>query len=167
MGERVAVLADGKLQQVAPPQEVYDRPANLFVAEFIGSPAMNFVDTEPAQLDGAKGLRATDTFVHLSDALWSTVQAAGAPKIVVGVRPEHLVPFEGAAGAYAVTFGGKVDLVESLGSEQHVIVALTHGSFTVRLAGDARVAAGASLRLGVVSAHLHLFDAASGWRIGP
>jgi multiple sugar transport system ATP-binding protein len=167
MGGRIAVLSAGKLQQVAPPQEVYDRPANLFVAEFIGSPAMNFIDTEPAQRDGANGLRAQDTFVQLSDALWSAVQAAGATKVVLGVRPEHLVPFEGAEGAHAVTFDGKVDLVESLGSEQHVIVALPHGSFTVRLAGDARVSAGAALRLGAAPEHLHLFAAASGARIGP
>jgi multiple sugar transport system ATP-binding protein len=167
MGGRIAVLAGGKLQQVAPPQEVYDRPANLFVAEFIGSPAMNFVDAEPAQRDGAKGLRAGDTFVQLSDALWAAVQSAGATKVVLGVRPEHLVPQDGAGETFAATFDGKVDLVESLGSEQHVIVALAQGTFTVRLTGDARVAAGAALRLGVAPAHLHLFDAASGGRIGP
>ena len=167
MGERVAVLSAGKLQQVAPPQEVYDRPANLFVAEFIGSPAMNFIDTEPAQLDGAKGLRAPDAFVRLPDALWSAVQTAGATKVALGVRPEHLVPSEGADGAYAATFEGRVDLVESLGSEQHVIVALGHGLFTVRLPGDARLAPGAALRLGVAPGHLHLFDAANGLRIGP
>ncbi|MBI2895849.1 MAG: ABC transporter ATP-binding protein, partial [Deltaproteobacteria bacterium] len=60
MGERVAVMEGGRLQQIGPPQEVYDRPANLFVAEFIGSPPMNFLEAEPAQEDGRRGLRAAD-----------------------------------------------------------------------------------------------------------
>jgi multiple sugar transport system ATP-binding protein len=167
MGERVAVLSDGKLQQVAPPQEVYDRPANLFVAEFIGSPAMNFLETEPAQLDGVNGLRAADAFVRLPDALWAAVQSASANKVVLGIRPEHLVPQESADGAYAASFDGKVDLIESLGNEQHVIVTLPHGSLTVRLPADVRLSVGAPLRLGVAPERLQLFDATIGLRIGP
>ncbi len=165
MGERVAVMEGGRLQQVAPPQEVYDKPANLFVAEFIGSPAMNFLDAEPAQQDGARGLRAGDTFIKLTETLAAAVQGSGVNKLRAGIRPEHLVPLEGANGDSAATFEGTVDLVESLGSEQHAIVALPQGSFTVRLPSDVRVATGAALRLGVDAKHLHLFDAASGRRI--
>jgi multiple sugar transport system ATP-binding protein len=164
MGERVAVMERGALQQVAPPQEVYDKPANLFVAEFIGSPAMNFLDAEPAQQEGAPGLRAGETFIKLGEAPAAAVQASGASKLRVGIRPEHLVPFEGADSS-AIAFAGHVDLVESLGSEQHVIVALPQGAFTVRLPSDVRVATGSSLHLGVEAKHLHLFDATSGRRI--
>jgi len=163
MGERVAVLEGGLLQQVAPPQEVYDRPANLFVAEFIGSPAMNFLTARPA--DG--GLRTDEGVVRLPDDLRAKVEASGAKEIIAGVRPEHLAPVEGGDAAYAATFTGTVDVVEPLGSEQHVTVALGHGSLVARLPAHPRLAAGASITLGVQAEHLHLFDAASRARIGP
>ncbi len=166
MGGRVAVLAGGELQQVAPPQEVYDHPANLFVAKFIGSPAMNFVEGEPAQLDGRSGVRAPDAFVALPPERWSALQRDGAQRVAVGIRPEHLTPAEGE-GEAAARFEGKVDIIESLGSEQHVTVALEHGSVTVRLPAHLRLEVGAPLRLAVAAEHLHLFDAATGRRIGP
>jgi multiple sugar transport system ATP-binding protein len=166
MGERIAVLEGGRLQQLGPPQDVYDRPANRFVAEFIGSPAMNFLDAEPTQVGGERGLRTADAFVRLPDALWAAVQASGAQQITVGIRPEHLEPHEGADGDFAAAFDGQIDLVESLGSEQHVIVTLPHSALTVRLPSSLRVATGAKLRLIVRAEHLHLFDAASGMRIG-
>jgi multiple sugar transport system ATP-binding protein len=164
MGERVAVIEAGQLQQVAPPQEVYDKPANLFVAEFIGSPAMNFIEAEPAQQEGKRGLRAGDTFIELTDVLAAALQGSRATKVIVGIRPEHLVPLEGG-NSRAATFEGKVDVVESLGSEQHVIVVTPHGPLNVRLPSEVRIATGAPLRLGVDAKHLHLFDAASGRRI--
>ena len=163
MGGRVTVLQGGKLQQVAPPQEVYDRPANLFVAEFIGSPAMNFLDAEP---DDSGDLRTPDANIRLNDAQRAAVRAnTGA--VVCGIRPEHLAPVEGEGASYAGTFDGQIDLVESLGSEQHVIVKVAHGTLVVKLTGSSRVESGHSLRLGVAAEHLHLFDKSSGRRIGP
>ena len=164
MGARIAVMEGGRLQQVGPPQEVYDRPANLFVAEFIGSPAMNFLAAEPAD-DGT--LKSADASIALTDAQASAVRA-NTGDIVVGIRPEHLVPLEGEGGSFAATFAGTVDLVESLGSELHVIVTLEHGTVVVRVPAPLRVAAGAQLRLGVAAEHLHLFDKSmSGRRIRP
>ncbi len=163
MGERVAVLEGGKLQQVGAPQEVYDKPANLFVAEFIGSPAMNFLDADPSD---AGTLRTADAPIKLTDAQSSAVRA-NTGDVVVGIRPEHLVPQEGESASYAATFEGKVDLVESLGSEQHVIVVLAHATLVTRLPASQRIKAGATLRLGVAAEHLHLFDKSSGRRIGP
>jgi len=167
MGERLAVLDHGALQQVGPPQEVYDRPANLFVAQFIGSPAMNFFDAEPATLDGEQGLRAVDAFFKLPSALNAAVKQMGATKVVVGIRPEHLVPQGGEIESIAGRLDGKVDVVESLGSEQHVMVALPHGSLVVRLGSHVPVAPGDALALGVAAEHLHLFDAQTTQRIGP
>jgi multiple sugar transport system ATP-binding protein len=164
MGQRVAVMAAGELQQVAPPQEVYDRPANLFVARFIGSPSMNFVEGEPAQVDGQPGVTTPAGFVRLTPERWAAIEKAGAKRVAVGIRPEHLEPKE-MAGA-AATFDGKVDIVESLGSEQHVTVAPTEGTLVVRLPTSLRLDVGAPLRLAVDAANLHLFDAATGVRIG-
>jgi multiple sugar transport system ATP-binding protein len=163
MGGRVAVLNGGLLQQVGTPQEVYERPANRFVAEFIGSPAMNFLDAQP---DG-EGLRAAGVSVALPPELRAAVQAAGARSIVLGIRPEHLTPREGEDGTFAARFDGQVDVVESLGSEQHVLVTLAQGTLVARLPAKLRFQTGAPLRLAVAGEHLHLFDAETGARIGP
>ena len=166
MGARLAVLEKGALQQVGAPQEVYDRPANLFVAEFIGSPAMNFLDARVERNDGRVTLRSDDASFSLPDALAAAVAESGLESVAVGVRPEHLEPGAGETDAAAGAFAGTVDLVESLGSEAHVIVALPHGQLTVRLPAGVHLEIGAPLRLGVRAEHLHLFDRASGRRIG-
>jgi len=163
MGERIAVMQAGRLQQVGAPQDVYDRPANLFVAEFIGSPAMNFFEAGLAD-DGT--LRTADATIKLS-ALQLTALRANTGRVVAGIRPEHLVLQQADEASYAVTFEGKVDLVESLGNELHVIVALAHGSVVVRVPSFVRVAVGGSLRLGVMAEHLHFFDKSTGQRIEP
>jgi multiple sugar transport system ATP-binding protein len=163
MGQRIAVLEGGLLQQVGPPQEVYDRPANLFVAEFIGSPAMNFLRAQPA--DG--GLRTDNGNVRLPDDLSAKVRGSNAKEVIVGFRPEHLTPVAGEDGAYAASFAGTVDLVESLGSEIHVTVSLEHGSLVARLPAHLGVSTGANITLGVTSEHLHLFDGQTRARIGP
>jgi multiple sugar transport system ATP-binding protein len=165
MGERVAVLSRGELQQVGPPQEVYDRPANLFVAQFIGSPAMNLFDAEPAMLDGDQGLRAADAFFKLPSALAAAVKQVGANKVVVGIRPEHLVPQGGEVESIAARFDGNVDVIESLGSEQHVMVTLPNGSLVVRVGSHVPVAIDQALALGVAAEHLHVFDAQTTQRI--
>jgi multiple sugar transport system ATP-binding protein len=164
MGQRVAVMAGGELQQVAPPQEVYDRPANLFVAKFIGSPSMIFLEGEPAQVDGEGGARTANGFVRLPRERLAALRDAGAQRVAIGVRPEHLELKEGADAA--ASFDGRVEIVESLGSEQHVTVALAEGSVVVRLPTSLRLEIGAALRLAVDAAHLHLFDAGTGRRIG-
>jgi multiple sugar transport system ATP-binding protein len=161
MGSRVAVMSAGLLQQVGTPQEVYDRPANRFVAEFIGSPAMNFLEARP-DVDGA--LHAAGVPVALPDALRGAVQKAGARSVVLGIRPEHLLPQ--ADGGAAATFDGTVDVVESLGSEQHVVVTLAGGSIVAKLPGTARHPPGAPLRLAVAAEHVHVFDSETGVRLG-
>ncbi|NKX50508.1 TOBE domain-containing protein, partial [Arthrobacter deserti] len=106
LGDRVAVLRDGVLQQVAAPRELYDRPANLFVAGFIGSPAMNFLDL-PVE-DGAVRLGGVEL----------PVPAAGQLQAVVaGVRPED---FEVAAGPGPAGLTVRVESVEELGADAYL-----------------------------------------------
>ena len=165
MGQRIAVLESGELQQVGPPQEVYDRPANRFVAEFIGRPSMNFFDAEVIERDNALGLQADVGFVRLTPEQAAAIKAGGVKQVTIGIRPEHVVPFHGDRDA--MKFDGTVDVVESLGSEQHVLVTLPKGTITVRMPSDRRVETGATLRLGVPAEHLHLFDANTKRRVGP
>jgi multiple sugar transport system ATP-binding protein len=124
LGQRVAVLRRGELQQVADPQELYDRPVNLFVAGFIGSPAMNFVQGELEGGDGRVAVRIGNRVIAVDErerALASGLDAAVGGKVIVGVRPEHLE--DAALLADAPTerrLEGMVRLREALGSESIV-----------------------------------------------
>ncbi len=124
LGQRVAVLRKGELQQVAGPQQLYDRPVNLFVAGFIGSPAMNFVQGELERADGGVAVRVGTRRIAVDEherALAPDLEAAVGRKVIVGIRPEHL---EDAALAPGVSperrLQGMVRLRELLGSESVV-----------------------------------------------
>jgi multiple sugar transport system ATP-binding protein len=121
MGDRVAVMRKGELQQVAPPQELYDHPVNLFVGGFIGSPAMNMLEAKLARANGGLQVEAGSQRVALVQELLAARPALGAyegKNVVLGIRPEDL---EDAAIAKDVPadrrLRGKVELTEALGSE--------------------------------------------------
>ncbi|WP_406641087.1 ABC transporter ATP-binding protein [Amycolatopsis sp. WGS_07] len=116
LGDRVVVLRAGYVQQIGSPQFLYDNPANLFVAGFIGSPSMNFV---PATLENGE-LRSSLGTTPLTDRIRRMAEAANAPReVIMGIRPEH---FEDAAlvesGREGATFTAHVDVLESMGSEK-------------------------------------------------
>ena len=126
MGDRVAVLRDGRLQQVASPTDLYERPDNLFVAGFIGSPAMNIAEVGVRESDG-------EIVIDLQQGASVTVDPAGLdryPKVrehvggrvVVGIRPEHIAPADEVAPT-RVWRGLQVSLIEALGAETLVHVA--------------------------------------------
>jgi len=143
MGHRIAVMRAGKLQQVGAPLEVYERPANVFVAQFIGTPPMNLVQ---ATVSGST-LRASSFVLPLPIPLEEGRQ------VVVGIRPEHL----GRGAAIAAT----VDIVEPIGHE--TIVYATAGAEKLVAIFDPHDAprAGEAISFGVIDAKLHLFDATS------
>ena len=121
MGDRVAVMRKGMLQQVAPPQELYDQPDNLFVGGFIGSPAMNLVEATLERSNGTAAVVVGDQRIALDDAVLSARPALNGfagKKLVLGIRPEHL---EDAAIARDIPedrrLRGEVELTEALGSE--------------------------------------------------
>jgi multiple sugar transport system ATP-binding protein len=124
LGQRVAVLRKGELQQVAGPQELYDLPVNLFVAGFIGSPAMNFVQGEVEQADGGVAVRIGTRRIVLDDrerALAPGLESSTGRKVIVGMRPEHLEDAEIASDLAADRrLVGSVRLREALGSESVV-----------------------------------------------
>jgi multiple sugar transport system ATP-binding protein len=128
MGDRVAVMRKGELQQVAPPQELYDRPLNLFVGGFIGSPAMNLVEGRLERENGGLIAALGDARLKLDDENLTTRPALknfeGKP-LIVGIRPEHL---EDASIAHDIPsdrrLTGHVELREALGSELMVHFAI-------------------------------------------
>ena len=157
MATRIAIIAEGRLHQVGRPQDVYRRPANLFVARFIGSPPMNTFGAAVSVVDGRPVAEVGGATLPLPRDL--PVEAD--QKIVVGVRPEHLrLDAEG-------DLEGVVRVVEMLGHEQHLVCEVAGELLVVREPTDDVLAEiGTEVRLRPDPEHLHLFDAASEERIG-
>ncbi|WP_026204767.1 ABC transporter ATP-binding protein [Actinomycetospora chiangmaiensis] len=156
MGDRVAVLRDGRLQQYATPSELYDHPVNAFVAGFIGSPAMNLLDLGRA----GDGVRLGDVDVPLRREVRDS--AGDASTVTIGVRPEDLSLSDGD-GVKAV-----VDVVEELGSESYLYAHLADDEATtlvVRGPGRTRVRYGETIAVRVDPEAVHAFDSASGERL--
>jgi sn-glycerol 3-phosphate transport system ATP-binding protein len=154
LADRMIVMNAGVAEQIGRPIEVYDNPASLFVAGFIGSPAMNFI---PAN-------RVGDS-VDLGDAVRVTLppqlRATAPDSITVGVRPEHLVPpaDEGA------TFRFKVETVEALGADSLVHGTFGSGTLVARVDGHATPEPGETLAFAPMPNKLYFFDTASGKRL--
>jgi len=189
LGQRVAVLRKGELQQVADPQELYTRPTNLFVAGFIGSPAMNFFEGRLEHANGATSVAFGDGQRLVVDEREQTL-AGGlggdeGRRVVVGVRPEHLEDASLAAGASANRrLRGLVRLRELLGSEVVVhfevaedvdasaLTELDHlraarrTTFVGRFAADAPTQEGTVAEIAVAPGALRFFDPETGGRVG-
>ena len=154
MGDRVCVLKDGLLMQVGTPRYLYDHPDNVFVAGFIGSPAMNLLE-----------LSVTDGGVQLGDMVWPVDRAiltgAGA-KVTVGMRPEDLQLSEHGLAV-------EVDVVEELGADAY-IYGRTLGDaphdIVARTDGRRPPAEGSTVHFVPKADHVHLFDTGSGLRLG-
>ncbi|WP_435974805.1 ABC transporter ATP-binding protein [Streptomyces sp. Qhu_M48] len=162
MGDRVAVLKDGLLQQVDSPRNMYDRPANLFVAGFIGSPAMNLIEVPIT--DG--GVKFGNSVVPVSRDAIAAASANGDTTVTVGVRPEHF-DVQGPTGkdGLAVT----VNVVEELGSDGFVYgstrVDGEDKDLVVRVGGRDVPSKGTTLHVVPRAAELHVFSTSTGARL--
>jgi multiple sugar transport system ATP-binding protein len=150
LGTRIAVLNAGRIQQLATPLEIYTRPANRFVAEFIGSPSINMFD---ATRDASGTLTLPD------GAVIGMLAEGPVGKVSVGVRPEHMEIRDDGQLA------GRISLVEPTGPETYALVDLGHTEITVRMGGLPNVAMGASVRVHVPQHALHVFAADTGLRL--
>ena len=188
LGDRIAVMRSGVLQQVGPPQELYNYPTNLFVAGFIGSPSMNFL---PAELD-ADTIKLPIGTVAIPDALRARLEAGpggGRGGVIAGLRPED---FEDATligdRSRGITFNAKIDVLESMGSEFYAYFVVESERITAkeleelaqeagaadlpqqgdgeqvvaRLEAASRVRQGEDTELWFNTEHLHLFDPETG-----
>jgi multiple sugar transport system ATP-binding protein len=154
LADRIVVLRDGYIEQAGKPLEIYDRPANLFVAEFIGSPAMNLIKGEIAENGASPGVRTSGGVIL---PLGKVEGVSLGQKVVYGVRPEHLrVVAEGRGVA------GTVSVIEPTGPEIHVFAML--GDEEICAITDDRDVAGAGAQVWLEPrlSRIHLFDAESG-----
>lgn len=145
------VLNKGLVEQAGPPLEVYARPKTRFVAAFLGSPAMNFLEAELAEESG--GLFAVAAGLRLPVA---PREDAKGRRVTVGIRPHDVVPAEGGG------IRAQVEVLEALGTESFVHCRVGDSPFVARLEGDARPAPATELRLHVQTDRVHLFDPESG-----
>jgi multiple sugar transport system ATP-binding protein len=160
MGHRIAVLHEGRLRQVGTPAAVYERPADEFVARFLGRPGMNIL-AGTAEGGGGRGKRETKSVVRCGP-LTIPVGLAYAGQIRLGVRPEHVA----VCGADQGVGNARVSMVETLGSETLLHLDADGQTIVARLQGDGRfeVPEGEQVGLLMEARHLHFFDA-SGARI--
>jgi multiple sugar transport system ATP-binding protein len=161
MGHRIAIMNQGELQQVGPPQDVYDRPANLFVAGFIGNPPMNTVSAKVVHNGDETAVAIGGMPAALPPALARAINDADLTNVVIGVRPEHLhITGDGLVPA-------TVTLVESLGHERHILCKLSGDTTLIvrQSASERPPTEGDQVHLDAEPGTFHVFDAASGARV--
>jgi multiple sugar transport system ATP-binding protein len=152
MGDKIVVMNHGVVEQFGTPQQIYDHPATLFVADFIGSPPMNFLHFEGSFRRGDRAVTLGGTTVALPELL----DAAEDRKLALGVRPEHVRLSD--RGAYR----GRIEAAEYLGTTQIVTLDTPHGRLKARIPAAQPAPLGAAVGLEFTAATLSLFDAGSG-----
>jgi multiple sugar transport system ATP-binding protein len=154
LGDRVAVMAEGRILQVAPPMELYRNPVNRFVAGFIGSPGMNFLDGRMA--------RRGESLMFVSEGAGEVALSGASLRegeaAVLGIRPERLVA-AGALGRDSIRLCGRVESVEPLGDRADLRVRLGNGTIMLaRVDGAGAMAAGEQITLAASEESFHFFE---------
>jgi multiple sugar transport system ATP-binding protein len=158
LGSRVVVMKDGWVQQVGEPLEIYGRPANKFVAGFIGSPAMNFVPVSISETNGAVYAETTGLRVKVPAEKAGALRAYKGQTVTLGIRPEDLRVGSGSDSP-DLAFDAVVEVVEPLGSEILLDVAVAGQSVVCRVEPSVKARPHEKIRLVLVPERIHFFEA--------
>ena len=164
LGDRIVVMNEGRVEQIGSPLELYDHPRTLFVATFIGSPAMNLVEGS-ASFDGTPRFVASDDAsftIPLTPAQTERLAAAAPLRVVAGVRPEDVRVGSSSDSQIPQTLSGIVDASEPLGNEVLIYLHAARRDLTVRAAPHMLPRSGERLFLEIDPARVHYFDAETG-----
>jgi len=161
LADRIAVMKGGVIQQLDGPQAIYNRPVNRFVAGFIGSPGMNFLEGQVSR-DGAPGFLVGDLRIPLDRYEFSVANAAGAASL--GIRPEH-VALDEAGAAMPFSLETVVEIVEPMGSDTLVWTTLGGHNFTFRAPSERTLRLRERVTIGFDPARASLFDAGTDMRL--
>lgn len=157
LGDRIVVMKDGRIQQIGEPLEVYSRPQNKFVAGFLGSPAMNFIDASIIEASGNLYVETVGLRIRVPDERSRHLSSYKGRQVTLGIRPEDL--HEATAGsANNASVEALVEVVEPLGSEILLDVQVGHQSLVARVASSFRTKRHEKIRLAVVPERIHFFD---------
>ena len=158
LADRIVIMKDGHIQQIGTPADVYYRPANMFVARFIGAPSMNLI---PGRID--KGAITIDSGTSNSDPITiAGIEDQGPRSIMLGIRPDDLQPTDGDA-----MLEGRVTVLEPLGPETLIYVKTQSGEIIARASGQNPPGVGEIVKLGTSSEMLHVFDSSTECTIMP
>jgi len=156
MGDRIAVFKDGRLQQVGNSDSIYHDPANIFVAGFIGSPQMNFIDVETVPSDSGYYLKAAGLKIPMPDKFKSAISAQAVGRnLVLGIRPEHIYIARQAQKWASVR--GKVYFLEMLRSDTIIHLETSFGVIVAKEPGDLRLEENRELEIFLDPDSIHLF----------
>jgi len=162
LGQRIAILRDGHLQQVADPQTLYDRPSNRYVASCLGSPEMNFLEGRVEQADGCLVFALSEEVqLPIPDCCRAMLEPYAGKPILLGLRPEHVRLTAEIGTQYSVVIPAAVEVVERLGAESHVSLKAGEQVFIARTESNIQPTVGEQVLAAVLPEHLHFFDAAS------
>jgi multiple sugar transport system ATP-binding protein len=161
MGDRIVVLKDGEIQQVAQPLELYDNPTSTFVAGFIGSPPMNFFEGEVVEAH----FRSKHFDYPLPDEMLSGIDLSGLGTAILGVRPEAIHVVSGASGDEGLKVSGQVEVVEPMGSEIFLHVRIGQILTVARVPPGGQYKVGQEIKLKFDERKLHLFRGDTGKRL--
>jgi multiple sugar transport system ATP-binding protein len=154
LGDRIAVMRGGRVEQFGTPEAIYRRPATRYVAEFIGSPAMNFIAAR--RVDGA--LMAGDVALALTDEQRAALHGHGAEDLLYGIRPEAL-----ALSSHGLP--GSIKMIEPTGPDTYAVIDTALGTLTARVPGSLHQSVGEHVLVTWPAAQAHLFDANSERRV--
>jgi multiple sugar transport system ATP-binding protein len=159
MGTRILVLKDGLMQQIDTPQNLYDRPDNLFVAGFIGSPSMNFFDAKLVQRDGSIAVDCRDFVLDVPEDKADTYRDHLGKEVIFGIRPDNTHDLEFVPpGITESVVEAKVDVTELLGNEVVVYLATDHHEFLGRFDPRTNARVGNMLSVAFNMDSMHIFD---------
>jgi multiple sugar transport system ATP-binding protein len=165
LGDLVVVMKDGAVHQVGTPLEVYNRPANRFVASFIGAPAMNLFEVTIGGDESVTVVETQDLALRVPSMAIAPVGAYRGRSVVLGIRPEQIAVVDASALADTI-FEATVEVTEQLGCEMHLDVRLGQAVLTVaRVPPESRISVGDRVRLSVPPQQLYFFDRDSGHAI--
>jgi multiple sugar transport system ATP-binding protein len=163
LADRIGIMRDGVIQQLDTPHVIYNRPVNLFVAGFIGSPSMNFI-TGQWQGGSTSSFSADGVAVPLAGYRYDADAPSGSLPAVLGIRPEH-VAIRDAAGQMPFSTEADIEIVEPMGSDTIAWTRIAGQPFTVRCDSEVLLEAGQKIRIGFDPARGSLFNAKSGDRL--
>jgi multiple sugar transport system ATP-binding protein len=167
MGDRIVVMKDGIVQQVGSPLELYNKPANRFVAGFIGSPAMNFISCRLVEEESRYHIDTGDYRIALPDSLSSKVRVARGDEFIFGIRPEHFQKklAENAQASDLPVIKATVNVIETLGKETFLDLSTGDYSLTALLDADIEVKTHQDIELVPNMDKIHLFSFENGQAI--